>query len=383
MIDPAKLKSEFVARYYRAPRVFRAPGRVNLIGEHTDYNDGFVLPCAVDFATYVAVASRGDRRVRVASLNFEGVFEFDLNDVEQPPAANWTKYVQGVALSLEAAGYRLKGADLLIDSDIPIGAGLSSSAALEIAVGLALVSLAGHGIDGMRLAKIAQSAEHKYAGVMSGIMDPFASVFGKAGHALFLDCRSLEWYPVPVNSAEFVICNTRVKHDLAESEYNKRRAECLAAAEFFGKGSLRDVSRRELEERSDEMPQILRKRATHVVSENERVIAVVEALKRDDLDMVGMWINESHESLHGRYEVSSRELDIMADIARMQVGVIGARMMGGGFGGCTINLVRDLDFNEFVERVSEAYHDMTGIAPEIYRCRTSGGACELGETRGC
>jgi galactokinase len=245
-----------------------------------------------------------------------------------------------VALSLEAAGYRLRGADLLIDSDIPIGAGLSSSAALEVSASSALASLSGHEIDGMRLARIGQAAEHKYAGVLSGIMDQFASVFGREGHALFLDCRSFEWSAVPVSSAEFVICNTKVKHDLAESEYNKRRAECLAAAEFFGKTSLRDVLREEIEERWDEMPQTLRQRARHVVSENKRVIDVVEALKRDDPVAVGRWINESHESLRDCYEVSSRELDIMVDIARMQAGVIGARMMGGGFGGCTINLVR-------------------------------------------
>jgi galactokinase len=379
VIDLNKLKSEFIARYDRAPRIFRAPGRVNLIGEHTDYNDGFVLPCAIDFATYVAASVRDDRKIRVASLNFEGEIEVDLDDTAQPPAANWTKYVQGVALSLEAAGYRLKGADLLIDSDIPIGAGLSSSAALEVSASLALVSLSGHKIDGMELAKIGQAAEHKYAGVLSGIMDQFASVFGKAGHALFLDCRSLEWSVVPVSSAEFVICNTKVKHDLAESEYNRRRAECLAAAEFFGKTSLRDVSREEIEERWDEMPKTLRKRAMHVVSENERVIRVVEALKRDDLNMVGMWINESHESLTGRYEVSSRELGIMADIARMQPGVLGARMMGGGFGGCTINLVHGLDYKEFVEKVCEAYHQMTGIVPEIYLCRVSDGASEISD----
>jgi galactokinase len=377
VIDLNQLKSEFTSRYGRAPRIFRAPGRVNLIGEHTDYNDGFVLPCAIDFATCVAVSPREERRIRVASLNFEGALEFDLDKTAQSPAANWTKYVQGVALSLEAAGYRLRGADLLIDSDIPIGAGLSSSAALEISAALALASLSGHEIDGMRLAQIGQAAEHKYAGVLSGIMDQFASVFGKAGHALFLDCRSLEWSAVPVSSAEFLICNTKVKHDLAESEYNKRRAECLAAAEFFGKTSLRDVSLDEIEERWDEMPQILRRRAMHVVSENKRVIDVVEALKRDDLVAVGQWINESHESLTGRYEVSSRELGIMADIARMQPGVLGARMMGGGFGGCTINLVRGIDYTEFAENVSEAYHRMTGIVPEIYLCRISDGASEI------
>ena len=221
-------------RYSREPRVFRAPGRVNLIGEHTDYNEGFVLPAALDFATYVAAASRDDRRIRVASLNFDRGFEFDLDDALQQTDNTWAKYVQGVGLILERLGYRLSGADLLIDSDVPVGAGLSSSAALEISTAFALATLSGHEVDGMQLAKIGQAAEHEFAGVRSGIMDQFASVFGQANHALFLDCRSLEWSPIPVSNAQFIICNTKAKHDLAESEYNKRRSECEAAAELLG-----------------------------------------------------------------------------------------------------------------------------------------------------
>lgn len=378
MIDLSKLTFEFTDRYGRQPRIFRAPGRVNLIGEHTDYNDGFVLPCAIDFATYAAAAVREDRRVRAASLNFEGSFEFDLDDTKQAPAANWTKYVQGTALSLEAAGYRLRGADLLIDSDIPFGAGLSSSAALEISTGFALASLAGHEIDGMQLAKIGQTAEHKYGGVLSGIMDQFASVFGRAGNALFLDCRSLEWSRVPTSSAQFVICNTRTKHDLAEGEYNKRRAECEAAAAFFGKASLRDVTNEEFEKRSAGMPDMLRKRARHVLAENQRVLNAMSALHDADLNQFGRLMNESHDSLRTDYEVSSAELDLMVDLARVQPGVLGARMTGGGFGGCTINLVQMDDLEGFTRRISDAYCREIGIVPEIYPCRSSDGAQEVG-----
>lgn len=380
MIDQNRLKSEFALRYGGEPRIFRAPGRVNLIGEHTDYNDGFVLPCAIDFANYVAASPRNDRRIRVGSLNFEEDLEFDLDDTAKPPAANWTKYVQGVALSLEAAGYRLQGADILIDSDIPIGAGLSSSAALEVSAAFALGSLSGHEIEGMSLAKIGQAAEHKYAGVLSGIMDQFASVFGREGHALFLDCRSLEWSAVPVSSAQFVICNTKTKHDLAEGEYNKRRAECEEAARLFGQKSLRGVTADEFRTGAVGMPEVLIKRARHIISENQRVLDAVAALNRGDLPAFGSLMNGSHESLRSAYEVSSPELDLMVDLARVQPGVIGARMTGGGFGGCTINLVEIDDLAYFTKKISAAYYRQTGIVPEIYMCRTSDGVSELHDT---
>ena len=215
------------------PRIFRAPGRINLIGEYTDINDGYVLPAAISFATYVAAAPRNERQIRAASLNFEGELLFDLDQPETPVAKSWTRYIQGVGVVIESAGFTLQGADLLVDSDIPIGAGLSSSAALGVASAFALSTLSGHEIEGFELVKIAQSAEHKYAGVRSGIMDQFASVFGKANHSLFLDCRSLEWLKIPVPQANFIICDTKIKHALAESEYNNRRAQCEVAAEFF------------------------------------------------------------------------------------------------------------------------------------------------------
>ncbi len=372
----SRIKNEFTARYETDPRVFRAPGRINLIGEHTDYNEGFVLPAAIDFATYVAGATRDDRLIRVSSLNFEHELVSDL-DGEPIQAETWAKYVQGVALILERKGFRLRGADLLIDSDVPFGVGLSSSAALEISTAFALASLSGHKVDGMEMAKIGQAAEHEFAGVRSGIMDQFVSVHGQTGHALLLDCRSFEWSPVSVSHANFIICNTKAKHNLAESEYNKRRAECEDAADFFGRTSLRDVTFDEFEARSAEMPEIPRMRARHVITENSRVLEAVKSLRSGDLTSLGSLMNESHESLRSDFEVSCRELDLMAELARQQKGVLGARMMGGGFGGCTINLLDDGDHRQFVEKMSENYHRATGIVPDIYECEISGGVCEV------
>ena len=372
-----RLRSEFGERYGGAPRIFRSPGRVNLIGEHTDYNEGFVLPAALDFATYVAGAVRDDRRIRVASLNFDRELEFNLDDPLQQTDKTWAKYVQGVALILEREGYDLRGANLLIDSDVPVGAGLSSSAALEISTAFALASLSGHKIDGMKLALIGQAAEHKFAGVNSGIMDQFVSVFGKADHALFLDCRSMEWSPVPTLSAQFLICNTKTKHDLADGEYNIRRAECEAAAAFFGKLSLRDVSLADIEIRAHEMPETTGKRARHIITENGRVLASVNALQHSDLATFGRQMNESHNSLRDDFEVSCDELDLMVELARSSGEVFGARMTGGGFGGCTINLMMPGDHRDFIKNIGAAYSGETGVIPDIYHFQIGRGVSEL------
>ncbi len=376
-MDIEKLKSEFSRRYSASPRIFRAPGRVNLIGEHTDYNDGFVMPCAIDFATYVAASAREDRKIRITSLNFPGEYEFDLDNGEVETAESWARYVEGVASILESEGHPLKGANLLIDSNVPIGAGLSSSAALEVSVGFALSSVSGAAVEKWNLAKIGQRAEHEYAGVRSGIMDQFASAFGIKNHALFLDCRSLEWSPIPLSTARFIICNTRTKHDLADGEYNKRRADCEQAAGLLGKGSLRDVSVEEFNERSKDLPERLKKRARHVISENSRVLAAVKALKNNDLAEFGALMNASHESLRDDYEVSSPELDRMVEIVRAQPGVLGSRMTGGGFGGCTVNLFESNLSAEFVEIVSTEYQKQTGIEPEIYVCNPEQGVSEI------
>jgi len=378
-MDIEKLKAEFSERYggSKAPRIFRAPGRVNLIGEHTDYNDGFVMPCAIDFATYVAASPRADRKLFVASLNFPGKYEFDLDHPTADIAEGWARYVQGVAMIFEKSAYVLGGANILIDSTVPVGAGLSSSAALEISVGYALSKLSGEDVDRWVLAKIGQRAEHEYAGVRSGIMDQFASVFGQKNHALFLDCRSLEWSPIPLPAAKFIICNTRTKHDLADGEYNKRRADCEEAAKILGKASLRDVSLAEFNEKTKDLPERLLKRARHVITENGRVLDAVECLKNDDLTQFGKLMNESHESLRKDYEVSSEELDLMVEIVRAQPGVLGSRMTGGGFGGCTVNLLKTDVSAEFIENVSAPYKAATGISPEIYICNPEQGVTEI------
>jgi galactokinase len=371
------LKSEFLQKYGTRPRIFRAPGRVNLIGEHTDYNDGFVMPCAIDFATYVAASPRADRKIRVASRNFAGEYEFDLEHPTAGIAEGWARYVQGIALILGRSGTRLQGAELLIDSQVPIGAGLSSSAALEVSVGFALCAVSGSEIEKWELAKIGQTAEHEYAGVRSGIMDQFASAFGIENHALFLDCRSLKWSPLPLGTAKFIICNTRTKHDLADGEYNKRRADCEEAARRLGHRSLRDVTPAEFKEKSKVLSENLQKRARHVISENQRVLGAVKALQNNDLAEFGRLMDESHESLRVDYEVSSEELDLMVKIVRGQKGVLGARMTGGGFGGCTINLLETTASESFIEKVSAEYQKNTGISPEIYVCKAAPGVSEL------
>lgn len=374
------LKTEFVSRFGCEPRVFRAPGRVNLIGEHTDYNDGFVLPAAIGFSTYVAAASRSDRKIRAASLNFDGEVEIDLDRPNEAILSGWARYVQGSATILEREGFRLGGADLLINSDIPIGAGLSSSAALEVAVGFALTRLAGFEIDSIKLARVGQRAEHEFAGVRSGIMDQFASVFGREEHALFLDCRSMEWSEVPVSS-RFLICNTKTKHELADGEYNRRRAECESAAAFFGKTSLRDVSIDDFEGKQSQMPTIERKRARHIIYENRRVLDSVEALRLGDIAAFAMQIDASHESLRDDFQISCRELDIMVEAARRQAGVLASRMTGGGFGGCAIALLDEEASTDIGDRIVAEYRDETGIEPEIYPCRIAGGVRELVERR--
>lgn len=371
------LKSEFTNKYGGNPRVFRAPGRVNLIGEHTDYNDGFVMPCAIDFATFVAASERPDRKIHFASLNFEGEYEFDLDAPNGNIEASWAKYVKGIAFILEKSGHRLQGANLLIDSNVPIGAGLSSSAALEISTGFALSSVSRIEVEKWKLAKIGQAAEHEFAGVRSGIMDQFASVFGLKNHALFLDCLSLRWEPIPLSKAKFIICNTRTKHDLADGEYNKRRADCEEAAHILGHTSLRDVCLTEFSEKSKNLSERLQKRARHVITENRRVLDAVSFLQKNDLAEFGKLMNESHESLRTDYEVSSSELDLMVKIVRQQKGVLGARMTGGGFGGCTVNLLECDASESFVEKVSAEYQKITGISPEIYVCNVEDGVSEI------
>ncbi|HJZ67464.1 MAG TPA: galactokinase [Blastocatellia bacterium] len=364
-------------------RVFRAPGRVNLIGEHTDYNDGFVMPVAIDLYTQVAIKPRDDRKLSIHSENFSESIEFNLDQPEPRASRHWSDYVRGVAVVLEQAGYALRGADLAIQSNVPIGAGLSSSAATEVATASALLENSDSDIDRVELAKLCQRAENEFVGMRCGIMDQFVSCCAREGRALMLDCRSLEYklLPLPEN-VRLVICNTMVKHELGASEYNTRRGECEAGVRHFARvlanvRALRDVTVRDLEQKRDELPDVIYKRCRHVVTENARVNKAADALSRCDLSSFGELMAESHRSLRDDYEVSCSELDTMVNLANEVEGVYGVRMTGGGFGGCTVNLVKADRVQQFKRAVAQGYQRATGLTPDIYACSSAGGAKKL------
>lgn len=374
------IAERFRAKFGVNPYVYRAPGRVNLIGEHTDYNDGFVMPAAIGFYCWVAVAPRTDRRLFITSEEFPELAEVDLSAGPLRPSKNWSDYSVGVAVELENAGFHVNGANLLIHGEVPIGAGLSSSAAIEVATALALTEGAGFAIDRIKLAQLCQRAENEFVGMRCGIMDQFVSLHGRANHALVLDCRSLQYELVPIpESVRLVICNTGVKHKLAGGEYNSRREECEEAVRALKKAlpeirALRDVDMKQLEEYRGLLSEIAYKRAKHIISENERVLSGMKALRAGDLDSFGRYMAESHESLRDLFEVSCAELDLMVDLANREAGVYGARMTGGGFGGSTINLVQAANATEFAQNVGKAYQKETGIVPGIYMCLPAEGA---------
>jgi galactokinase len=382
--DLASLRAAFLSAYGKTPRIFSAPGRVNLIGEHTDYNDGFVLPMAIDRRTAVAAAPRSDRKIVVQSKNIGQKEEIDLDRPGPKQRGSWLDYIEGTAQALEQRGVVLNGAELLIDSDVPSGAGLSSSAALEMSVGLALSSLANDSrLSRVELALAGQSAEHNYVGTMCGIMDQFIASLGQADHALLIDCRSLEPQAVPLAlpGAVILICDTRVKHELASSEYNKRRAECQEGVKLLKEAlpdirALRDVSVAQFEKHEDRLADPIRRRCRHVVTENDRTLAAARALSRNDLVEFGRLMAMSHRSLRDDYEVSCPELDASVDVAASVSGVYGARMTGGGFGGCTVNLVA----NEAIEPLSDALRSELGRRfgkrPEVFASRASDGTME-------
>jgi galactokinase len=377
------LRQKFRERFGGEARLFRAPGRVNLIGEHTDYNDGFVMPAAIDFACSVAIGPRGNSNLSVFSENLNESATADLARADLCPSGSWSDYPIGVAVMLKRSGYALRGANLYIRSDVPLGAGLSSSAAIEVSVGYALLQLAGHAIDLVQLALTCQRAENEFVGARCGIMDQFTACHGRAGKVLMLDCRSLEYRTIPLPEAvDLVVCNTMVKHQLAAGEYNVRRAECEQAVQRLSSvmphvRALRDVTTRQLEQFRTELTDTLYRRARHIVSENERVTAATAGLERGDLDSLSKLMCASHRSLRDDYEVSCAELDTMVEIASRQPGVHGARMTGGGFGGCTINLVGKKHSEEFRRAVAEEYHSATGYRPDIYLTQASAGVQEV------
>jgi galactokinase len=384
-MDQAQLlPDKFTAMFGLPAALYRAPGRVNLIGEHTDYNQGFVLPAAIDLCCWAAASRRGDERLVIYSGDFAEPIECELRDPQLRPTGKWWDYPFGVARELQRAGYRLRGANLYLRADVPIGAGLSSSAAIEVCVGYALLDLSGHAIDRTRLALLCQRAENEFVGTRCGIMDQFVSCHGQAGHAVLLDCRSLEYRLVPIPAQlQLVICNTMVKHKLASSEYNARRAQCEEGVRRLAQvlphvSSLRDVTLRELDEHRGAMTETIYRRCRHVVTENDRVHKLAAALQDGEISALHQLLADSHRSLRDDYEVSCAELDLMVDLACRQKGVFGARMTGAGFGGSTVNLVNAADAPEFQRRVAAAYHSATGLTPDIYVCQASQGAGAVG-----
>jgi galactokinase len=384
VVDLNALKSEFVRRFSAKPRLFSAPGRVNLIGEHTDYNDGFVLPMAIERRTAVAASPRDDRRIVAVSLGLADTFELDLDQPGEKRRGIWGDFIEGTARALLARGVAVHGANLVIDSDVPRGAGLSASAALETSVGLALASLAStEALDRVTLAQAGQAAEHEYVGTLCGIMDQYIAALGVARHALLVDCRSLAARRVPLDlrGKKLVVCDTTVKHDLATSAYNQRRSECETAVRLLRPvlpdiTALRDVDVASFERHEALLPEPVRRRARHVVTENARTLQAAEALTSGDFDTFGRLMHASHVSLRDDYEVSCPELDLAVDEALGQSGVFGARMTGGGFGGCAIALVADEAVGALIDGVSKALRERFGLSVHAFATDAADGAHE-------
>src|SRR5450631_506118 len=378
------LAQRFVQLFGGSPSIYQAPGRVNLIGEHTDYNDGFVMPAAIGFYTRALVASRPDRKLVIHSENYSEQVEFDLDHLPTTRAGRWSDYVIGVVKMLAQSGKKLGGANLLVDGNVPQGAGLSSSASIEVAVGYALLDMADPAdtrtdIDRTKLALLCQQAENEFVGARCGIMDQFVASHGKRGQALLLDCRSLEYRLLPLpDNVTLAICNTMVKHSIAKGEYNQRRSECEAGVRSLSKYlpntlALRDVTLENLETYGHELPETILRRCRHVIGENTRVLQAAALLELGDLQAFGTLMLESHRSLRDDFEVSCPELDLMVKLAEQVEGVYGTRMTGGGFGGCTIALVQAACVEAFQRTVQEGYERSTGCKPEIYICSAADG----------
>jgi galactokinase len=356
------------------PFVARAPGRVNLIGEHTDYNDGFVLPMAIDRAVWIAFRPRNDSLVKLRLLDFNDDIEFDLQNLTRQSSSP-VEYIKGVAWALQESGLSLTGFDGVLRGDVPIGAGLSSSAALELAVARTFAQTSDLAWDARHMARLAQRAENKWVGVNSGIMDQMISAAGEAGHALLIDCRSLETQPAPLPAGTVaVVLDSGARRGLVGEAYNERRQQCEAAAQQLGVPALRDITLEEFAVREFELETTIRKRARHVISENERTLQAMTAMRADDAVTLGKLMNASHDSLRDDFEVSSRELNLMVDIARAQPDCYGARMTGAGFGGCAVALVRDSIVEAFTQTVEQSYTSKSTYMPQLYICRATAGA---------
>jgi len=374
-LEQGDVAAVFEKHFQRAPRwVVRAPGRVNLIGEHTDYNDGFVLPLAIDRAIWIALEPWEDGCVAVHSADFEQAGEFSLEQFEHAQAG-WLEYLKGVAWSLRDAGYALAGWRGVVKGDVPRGAGLSSSAALEVATARAFAVVAGWDWEPVKMAKLGQRAENRWVGVNCGIMDQLISATGRAGHAVLIDCRSLELSPVPFpRGIAVAILDTATRRGLVDSEYNERRACCEAAAKAFGVRALRDVDLARFHRDAALLDEVTQRRARHVISENERTLAAAEAMRCGDAPTLGRLMNESHRSLDDDYQVSSSALNAMVESARAHPACYGARMTGAGFGGCAVALLDAASADDFARRVAADYQAKTGHAPAVYVCQATDGA---------
>lgn len=368
-------------------KVFFAPGRVNLIGEHTDYNGGHVFPCALTIGTYMAVKKRDDRKLRFYSMNFDhlGVIESSIEGLKPEKEADWTNYPKGVMWAFEKRGMKMDcGLDIVLNGNIPNGSGLSSSASLEVVTGFMLRDLFGFDVTNVELARIGQYSENNFNGMNCGIMDQFASAMGKKDNAIFLDTTDLSYEYAPINlaGAKIVVTNSKVKHSLVNSEYNTRRSECeTALAELQAVTDIKglgDLTEEEFEALKSAIKDETRvKRAKHAVYENRRTIRAVEALKNNDLETFGKLMNASHVSLRDDYAVSCSEIDVLVDAAWKVEGVIGSRITGGGFGGCTVSIVKDEAIEAFKEQVGKAYQEQVGKTPEFYVVEIGNGPCEL------
>lgn len=353
---------------------FAAPGRVNLIGEHTDYNEGFVLPMAIDKNIVMLAQLRDDQEVRIYSLDYDKEVVFSLLDLEFERENFWINYIKGVMDEIKKMDYYITGMNIIFTGDIPIGSGLSSSAALEVVTAFTISSLNELDIQPVEMALLCQRAENNFVGVNCGIMDQYISRLGKEGNALLIDCRSNEYKLVPFSIEDYqvVICNSKVERGLVDSEYNQRRKDCERAVKYFAEKldhmvvSLRDVTVEELEKEAAGLEEITYRRARHVITENNRVLMAVSALRNNDLKTFGKLMNESHYSLRDDYEVSCQELDLLVELALKQKGVLGARMTGAGFGGCTVNLVHRNHIEDFIANVKKTYDKETGKDMEIY-----------------
>jgi galactokinase len=383
MHDPAVLRSMHIARFHAEPAIFVAPGRVNLIGEHTDYAEGFVMPVAIDFATLAAISPRTDGKIAIYSENYQEERYFDAASLPPKASQHWTDYPIGVVSILTGEGHKIPGFSLTLWGDVPLGSGLSSSAALEVVTALAVLSLVDASYPGPVLAKLCQRAENEYVGASCGIMDQFISANGKKDHALLLDCRDLSFKlaPIPPHVA-LVIANTMVKHSVAGGDYPTRRRESEAACAVIASHRpnvpfLRDATLEDLEKWGSEMAPKSLMRARHVISENLRTVAAADALLKGNLAELGRLMAEAHTSYSKDFEGSCVEADAMVALAQDLPGLIGARLTGGGFGGCTVNVVEQSQAPAFAEALGKRYTAQFSIVPQIHICHASGGAHRL------